>query len=782
MNGYNVLHPMGWDAFGLPAENYAIAHKVHPADATAKNIKRFKTQMMAAGLSYDWSRELSTADPAYYQWTQWMFVQMFHRGLAYKAEKPITWCPSCKTTLANEDLENGKCERCHSQVERRLMKEWMIKITDYAERLLDEVRLLEWPESVKEMQRNWIGRSEGYEFDFRIEHRHELLRVFTTRLDTLYGVTFVVLAPEHPLVEAITAPEQREKVKHYVRVVTNKTDLDREAQKEKTGVFTGAYAIHPATKERIPIWIAEYVMMNYGTGAVMGVPAHDERDFEFAKRFDLPVKEVVSEQGIPRGSLDRAYVAKGILVHSGPFDRLPAHEAAAKIAQFIGAHPAVKYRLEDWEFARQRYWGEPFPLVFCPECEKRVRRGETKCRGKAYSKGELQNPGWIGVAEAQLPVKLPNVKSYAPTGTGESPLAAMKAWVKTRCPKCGGAAQRETDTMPQWAGSCWYYIGFALGRQKLKLKPSQAKLFWDRKALKYWLPVNFYVGGVEHATRHLIYARFWHKFLYDIGVMPSKEPFAKLVNQGLILGPDNEKMSKSRGNVINPDEVIKQYGADTLRMYEMFMGPLEATKPWDTQGIIGIHRFLNRLYALFEEATRKRKPSGKKMGERPTSSEPGTKQRINQALHRAIKKVGDDILALRFNTAISTLMELQNVISISHHKLSARDMRSMMKTMLILVFPFAPHLASELWSSVEKTLIEKQRWPKYSTVLVAEQRVTYAVQVNGKLRDTLAARADASEDEVVARARAGAKIASWLAGKKVRHTIFVKGKIVNFVV
>ena len=779
MNGYNVLHPMGWDAFGLPAENYAIAHKVHPEDATKKNIKRFKAQMMAAGLSYDWSRELSTADPEYYKWTQWMFARMFHEGLAYKSEKPINWCPSCKTTLANEDLENGKCERCKSLVERRLMREWMIGITKYADRLLDDLKLLEWPESVKEMQRNWIGRSEGYEFDFRIEHHAEPLRVFTTRLDTLYGITFIALAPEHPLLDVITTPEQREKVRHYTRTVTNKTDLDREAQKEKTGVFTGAYAVHPATKERIPIWVAEYVMMNYANGAIMGVPAHDERDFDFAQKFGLPVIEVVSEGGVAHGKLDRVYVAKGTLINSGPFDRLQASEAADKIAQFVGARNAVKYRLEDWEFARQRYWGEPFPLVYCDACAKRVESGEQAYRGKQYSKGELMNPGWIAVPDAQLPVKLPKVKSYAPTGTGESPLANIKDWVKTTCPKCKGPARRETDTMPQWAGSCWYYFGFALGAQKLKLKAKQSALFWDKKVLKYWLPVNFYVGGVEHATRHLIYARFWHKFLYDIGVMPNLEPFAKLVNQGIILGPDGEKMSKSRGNVINPDDVFAKYGADTLRMYEMFMGPLEASKPWDTQGIIGIHRFLNRAYALANQAFAKAgKQKTRHAAQKPDAQ---TKAGIERLLHMTIKKVGEDILALRFNTAISALMELQNAITDESQHISGQDLKKTMRSFILLLFPFAPHLASELWSLQDTAAIEKQKWPAYSAALVVRQSVTYIVQVNGKVRDTLPVAPSAEEEEVVKKAKALKKIIPWLEGKKIRHTVFVKGKIVNFV-
>ncbi|KKS06978.1 MAG: Leucine-tRNA ligase, partial [Parcubacteria group bacterium GW2011_GWB1_41_4] len=572
MNNYNVLHPMGFDAFGLPAENYAINNKVHPASVTEKNIKHFHEQMEMMGLSYDWSRDLETCDPEYYKWTQWIVLQMFHRGLAYQSTRPINWCPSCKTGLANEDLEDGKCERCKSDIIRQPMRQWFLKITDYADRLLEDLKDLDWPEGVKEMQKNWIGKSHGYEFDFSLAGREEKIGVFTTRLDTIFGATFLVLAPEYPLLENLTLPEYRSRVLQYIAQSKNKTDLARETEKEKTGVFTGSYAINPANQKRIPIWVADYVMMGYGTGAVMGVSAHDERDFTFAKKFGLEIIEVISPDG--KGHiLDEAYtdIDSGTLINSGPFDRTPSIPAQEKIANFIGAKKTIHYKLEDWGFDRQRYWGEPMPLIFCENCKKSVENSKPnprnskqisdkkfKIKNREYSLGEIINPGWVGLKEKDLPLTLPKVKYYEPTGTGESPLANIESWVKTKCPKCGFLARRETNTMPQWAGSCWYYLAFALGDKQLKLKGKDVKKFWNQKILKYWKEVDFYVGGVEHATRHLIYARFWHKFLFDLGILSNKEPFAKLVNQGLILGPDGEKMSKSRGNVVNPDEIVEK--------------------------------------------------------------------------------------------------------------------------------------------------------------------------------------------------------------------------------
>ena len=822
MNGWNVLHPMGWDAFGLPAENYAIQNKIHPNVAMKKNIARFKKQIQSVGLSYDWSRELATSDPAYYKWTQWMFLQMFHHGLAYESNEPINWCPLCKTTLANEDLENGRCERCKSLIERKPMRQWVLRITMYADRLLNDLKQLEWSESVKEMQRNWIGKSTGYEFSFRIKNSRETLPVFTTRLDTLYGVTFVVLAPEHPLVESITTPEQKEKVRLYMREGASKTDLDRAAEKEKTGVFSGAYAIHPITKQEIPIWIADYVLMDYAFGSVMGVPAHDERDFAFAHKYHLPIREVISPDGKSHEPLSSAYtdIATGMLIHSGPFDRLSVKQAAPKIAAFMSAQQAVKYKLQDWTFARQRYWGEPFPLVFCEQCKKRVENSKFRvpllhsglncwklparrslgAGGKIgnlnFTLGEVMNPGWIGVPEEKLPVVLPNVTHYEPTGTGASPLASIDTWVSVKCPKCGGPAKRETDTMPQWAGSCWYYLGFILGQDKLKLSAKRAKLFWDQKVLKYWLTtgrrdsgggglvhrsfsgggVGFYVGGTEHATRHLIYARFWHKFLQDIGVVPNKEPFAKLVNQGMVLGSDGEKMSKSRGNVVNPDDIIKQYGADTLRMYEMFLGPLEASKPWDTNGIVGVHRFLSRVFSFaFEHASLAPK-------KRIAKSNAEIKKRAHRLMHQTVKKVGDDISHMRFNTAISALMEFQNELLEYREHIAYTDMNKILNIFTLLLYPFAPHLASELWSMRNASRVEKQPWPKYNPAVLVRNTVTYVIQVSGKVRDTLTISVDAEQSEVIKQAQSCSKVSKWLETKKIKRVVFVKGKIVNFVV
>ncbi len=815
MNGFNVLHPMGFDAFGLPAENYAIKNKVHPAQVTQKNISHFKAQMEMMGLSYDWQRDLQTCDPEYYKWTQWIVLQLFHHGLAYQSVRPVNWCPSCKTGLANEDLENGRCERCGSEIERRPMRQWFLKITDYADRLLEDLDALNWPEGVKEMQRNWIGKSRGYEFEFAVPGHEEKITTFTTRLDTIFGATFLVLAPEHHLVEKLATNEHKNRVLQYVNQSKNKTDLAREQEKEKTGVFTGSYAINPANQKIIPVWVADYVMMGYGTGAVMGVPAHDERDFAFAKKFGLEIIQVISEDG-RESRLDEAYTNNdsGVLINSGPFDRMPPIPAQEKIANFINAQKTVHYKLEDWGFDRQRYWGEPMPLTFCEECKKltenfrlqnpnfkQTGKQSFKIQKKEYSLGELLNPGWIGLKEKDLPLSLPKVKYYEPTGTGESPLANIESWVNVKCPNCGKPAKRETNTMPQWAGSCWYYLAFALGDKKLKLKATQAKQFWDQKVLKYWFGANrlatpnqpaggaggvdFYVGGVEHATRHLIYARFWHKFLFDIGVLFDKEPFAKLVNQGLILGSDGERMSKSRGNVVSPDEIVKKHGADTVRMYEMFMGPLEASKPWDTNGILGVYRFLNRIHFLANEAWDvKRKAKNSKFEIRNSKSviEKEATRKIQRLLHQTIKKVGEDILAMRFNTAVSTLMEFSNALNEAKTKLSNQDKRNFISQLVLILFPFAPHLSSEIWSWQSKTAAELQKWPKYNPAWLKKQISVYAIQINGKVRDTLRVPVSLPQDGVVKKAKSSGKISKWLQGKKIKQTIFVKDRIINFVV
>ncbi|MCX6737120.1 MAG: leucine--tRNA ligase, partial [Candidatus Parcubacteria bacterium] len=574
MKGYNVLNPMGWDAFGLPAENYAIKTKTHPAKVVAKNITCFRQQSEAMGFSYDWTKTINTTDPQYYKWTQWIFLKLYEKGLAYEAEVPVNWCDTCKTVLANEEASDSKCDRCGSPVVRKNLRQWLLKITAYADRLVKDLDLLDWPEQVKTMQKNWIGKSKGAEVFFKVADSHEHISVFTTRPDTIFGATYLVLAPEHPLVLKITDHNYLREVQEYISSANRKSDFERQMDnREKTGVFTGAYAVNPATRERIPVWISDYVLINYASGAIMAVPAHDKRDYEFSQRFHLPINEVISLTGKSHDKLNQPYEGDGILVNSGPFSGMPNKEASSKILLYIGAQETVKYKIHDWIFSRQRYWGEPIPIIRCPHC------GNVPLSGK------------------DLPLKLPEVKNYQPSGIGESPLANIESWVKVKCPKCGGWAERETNTMPQWAGSCWYYMGYLLS-DKLKLK--DPKKFWDKKVLDYWLPVDFYIGGLEHAVLHLLYARFWHKFLYDIKIVSQPEPFYKLVNQGMILGADGEKMSKSLGNVVNPTDIIKKYGADTLRLYEMFMGPLADAKPWNTNGILGMVRFLSKVWQVGE--------------------------------------------------------------------------------------------------------------------------------------------------------------------------------------
>lgn len=808
--GYNVLHPMGWDAFGLPAENYAIKTKTQPAVVVAKNVSRFKRQLRSLGFSYDWQREINTTDPKYYKWTQWIFLQLFKLGLAYKKEVPINWCPSCKTGLANEEVVGGKCERCETPVEKRGLPQWILKITAYADRLLHDLGELDWPQNVKEMQRNWIGRSEGYEIDFKVIGRERHIRVFTTRIDTVFGATYLVLAPEHPLALEVSSVAEKRKVKAYIGETLEKSELERQSQERiKTGVFTGVYALNPATREKIPVWSSDYVLGSYGTGAIMAVPAHDSRDFDFATTFHLPIKEVISPDGKVHDELMKAYEGDGVVINSGPFTRMDSKIAKEKIAPFVAATPAIQYKLRDWIFSRQRYWGEPIPLVFCEHCRKQAENLKfQKPNSKSkWSEGEKLNPGWIPIPENRLPLKLPQVKSYEPTGTGESPLAAITQWVETKCPRCGGSAKRETDTMPQWAGSCWYYIAYLARKNskfeirsfdKLRIGPERSRTGRNSKLLKYWLPVDVYVGGVEHAVLHLLYARFWHKFLHDIGAVPTKEPFRKLINQGLILGPDGEKMSKSRGNVINPDDMIKQYGADSLRLYEMFMGPLEQMKPWDPQGIVGMHRFLNRVWEL---ATRKSGKSEKlkiSLGMRASAG-----RDMRRLVHKTIKKVTGDIETMRFNTAISAMMELQNAISFQAHLLPKTDLQFAIRTLISLLAPFAPHITDELWQEVrlpkigknlrksdfrnirsprKSASIHKEPWPKYNPALIKEDVITYAVQVNGKLRDTIEAKVGLSEEEAVKLAKARPKIGKWISGKKITRTIFVKDKLLNFVI
>ncbi|MDR1323722.1 MAG: leucine--tRNA ligase, partial [Candidatus Margulisbacteria bacterium] len=604
MNGFNVLHPMGWDAFGLPAENYAIKTGTHPAASTQKNIATFRRQIKALGYCYDWSREIDTTDPEYFKWTQWIFLQLYKKGLAYEANMPINWCENCQTGIANEEVKDGCCERCGGAVTKKDLRQWMLKITAYAECLLNDLELLDWPEPIKLMQRNWIGKSLGAEVDFALDGLTEKLKIFTTRPDTLYGATFMVVAPEHPLLEKITTPEQKIAIGEYIKQARLKSDLERaHLDKDKTGVFTGGYAVNPVNGAKIPIWVADYVLISYGTGAIMAVPAHDERDLAFAQKYDIPVITIFGEDG-------RA-------TNSAQYNGLTSAEFKEKITVDLEkkgvGKKTVNYKLRDWVFARQRYWGEPLPLVHCPQC------------------------GVVAVPENELPLKLPDVDKYAPTGTGESPLANIPDWVNTKCPQCGGAAKRETNTMPQWAGSSWYYLRY--------IDPCNKTELADKNKLAYWLPVDHYIGGAEHAVLHLLYARFWHKVLFDLGIVSTPEPFQRLTNQGLILAEDGQKMSKSKGNVVSPDEVIQEYGADALRMYIMFLGPLEMSKPWSLKGILGVRRFLDKVWNMFET---------KKI------TDDAADESLRKLLHQTIKKVGEDIKALSFNTGISQLMIFVN--------------------------------------------------------------------------------------------------------------------------
>jgi leucyl-tRNA synthetase len=736
--GYNVLHPMGFDAFGLPAENYAIQTGTHPEVTTMANVERFRTQIKSLGFSYDWDREVSTCTPDYYKWTQWIFLQLFKRGLAYESEMPINWCPSCKTGLANEEVKDGECDRCHTKVTRKRIRQWVLKITAYADRLLEGLDTVDWPEPIKIQQRNWIGRSEGAEVIFGIEGRPETLEIYTTRPDTLFGATYMVLSPEHALVAAITTPAQKAAVDAYVEAAARKSDLERtDLAKEKTGVFTGAYAVNPVNGDKIPVWISDYVLISYGTGAIMAVPAHDERDWEFAKVFGLPIIQVVAAPG-ETGPFDReppeCTAADGFAVNSGKFTGLPTPEAIRQITAWLEERgigkKAVNYKLRDWLFSRQRYWGEPIPVVHCAKC------------------------GIVPLDEKDLPLLLPEVKSYQPTGTGESPLANIPEWVNTTCPHCGGPAKRETNTMPQWAGSCWYYLRY--------LDPKNDEAFVGPSKEKYWMPVDLYVGGAEHAVLHLLYSRFWHKVLYDIGVVGTDEPFQRLVNQGMILGEDNQKMSKSRGNVINPDDIIKEFGADSMRVYEMFMGPLQVSKPWSTAGLVGVSRFLERAWASSEKTIVDAEPSAE----------------LKKLLHKTIKKVTIDTDTLNFNTAISQMMIFLNEAS----KLDPMP-RSLWEPFVLMLAPYAPHLGEELWERLgHKDSLAKAPWPVYDEAFTLDEEKEIVVQVNGRIRERLVVAAGTDEASLRAKALALPKVLEWMGGKEAAKVIVVKDKLVNIVV
>ncbi len=743
MKGFNVLHPMGWDAFGLPAEQYAVKTGVHPAITTAENIATFKRQMTRAGLSYDWDRELSTTDPDYYRWTQWIFLKLFERGLAYVAEVPVNWCPALGTVLANEEIVDGKSEIGGFDVVRKPMRQWVLKITAYADRLLEDLKLVDWPASTLEMQKNWIGRSIGAEVEFPLAGAAGALRVFTTRPDTLFGATYMVLAPEHPLVDAVTAPARRAEVAAYREAAARKSDLQRqELDKEKAGVFTGGHAVNPVNGERLPIWLADYVLMSYGTGAIMAVPAHDQRDWEFARAYKLPIREVIAGGDVSQAAF--VETERGTVVNSttpdGSFsiDGLTPGDAIPKITAWLESkgrgRKTINYKLRDWLFARQRYWGEPFPIIWA--------NGEPK-----------------PLPEEQLPLMLPETGNFKPSGTGESPLANLDAWLATTDPATGRPARRETNTMPQWAGSCWYYLRF--------IDPKNGRQLVDPAKERYWMPVDLYIGGSEHAVLHLLYARFWHKVLYDAGVASTPEPFKKLVHQGIVLGEDNQKMSKSRGNVVNPDEMIDRFGADAVRLYEMFMGPLEAMKPWSTRGVEGVTRFLDRVWrlAVSDDGTLSRAVA---------AGEPSLDQR--RLLHQTIKKVTEDLEELRFNTAISQMMVFTNEMT----KLDTRP-RALLEPFVLLLAPFAPHLCEELWERLgHAPSVARQPWPSFDPALVVSDRLEIPIQVNGKLRSKIEVPADWTEEQIVTLAKEA--VEDWLQGKPPRKVIYVAKKLVNFVV
>jgi len=731
MKGKNVLHPMGWDAFGLPAENFAIKTKTHPSVVVKNNVANFAKQLRSLGLSYDWSREVNTTDPEYYKWTQWIFLQLFKKGLAYEAEIPVNWCPKDKTVLANEEVIDGCCERCGTQVEHKKLKQWLLKITAYADRLLEDLKDLEWPERVKEMQRNWIGRSEGAILNFQIKESDFSVPVFTTRPDTLAGATYLVLAPEHPFVTRLLndGPNQPliknlDDVEKYIFSATKKSERERLAEvKDKTGIaLEGVMAVNPLTKKEIPVWISDYVLAHYGTGAIMAVPAHDERDYEFAKKFGLPITEVV--KGL---ASQLPYLGNGTMVNSGHFDGTDNIKAKEEIIHAVGGQKTVNYKLRDWIFSRQRYWGEPIPIIKCPTC------------------------GNVPVPEKDLPVELPKVENYEPTGKTESPLASIDKWVNVKCPQCQGEAKRETNTMPQWAGSCWYYLRYLDSQNK--------KALLDSKKEQYWMPVDLYIGGVEHAVLHLLYARFWHKVLFDLRIVSTKEPFIKLVNQGLILGADGQKMSKSRGNVVNPDDLIKEFGADSLRLYEMFMGPLEDAKPWDPRGIVGVYRFLNRVYMLVTSDKVK-----------------GKNTNLERLLHKTIKKVTGDIGGFRLNTAISALMILLNEME-KNEELNTKDLEQFIK----LLFPFAPHLAQECWQQLgQKGLLDYEPWPGFDESLIEETTFDLVVQINGRVRAVVKADKDISQAEAEKLAQGDEVVRKWLTGPA-KKVIFVPNRLINFI-
>ncbi len=758
MEGFNVLFPMGWDAFGLPTENYAIKTGIHPRIVTRKNTANFKKQLKRLGLSFDWSREINTSDPSYYKWTQWIFIQLFKKGLAYKAKIPINWCSSCKIGLANEEVVNDRCERCGTKVIRKEKEQWLLKITKYAERLIQDLDKVDYLERIKISQKEWIGKSKGVEIKFPISDSQLSIPVFTTRTDTLFGCTYLVLAPEYPLIEKLKDQIENYKfVKDYVEKSKKKIEKERISEdKEKSGIkIRGLKAINPVNNREIPIFIADYVLMHYGTGAIMAVPGHDQRDFDFAKKYNLPIIEVIKpfakKKELPSkaplvvsdGSFKEPYGGEGVLINSRRFNGMNSETAKERIKDWLKkkglAKEAVYYKLRDWIFSRQRYWGEPIPLVFCKNCQK-----------------------WIAVSEKDLPVKLPQVKNYKPTEKGESPLAKAGEWLNTKCPKCGSPARRETDVMPNWAGSNWYYLRYC--------GPQNDKKLAKPELLKYWMPVDWYNGGMEHNTLHLLYSRFIYKFLWDIKAVPKSlgpEPYNKRTAHGVVLGQGGVKMSKSKGNVINPDEAVKDYGADAMRIYEMFMGPFEQMIPWDRKGLNGVKRFLDRVWKICSQFLSQEKKKRKSSPE------------LEKLIHKTIKKVSEDIESLKFNTAISSLMEFCNACQLDKNALGKKDFKNFLK----IFTPFGPHLSEEIWRQLGyKRSIHEQKWPQYNPKLVKEKIITLIIQINGKVRDKIEKEAGISKEKAKKIALSQEKIVKWTKGKKIKKTIFVPDKLINFVI
>ncbi len=734
LQGYNVLYPIGWDAFGLPTENYAIKNHIHPRIVTQQNVARFKKQIQSLGISFDWSKEINTTDPEYYKWTQWIFLQLFKKGLAYKKEMSVNWCTSCKCVLANEEVVNGVCERCGSEVVHKVKSQWMLKITEYADRLIDDLDLVDYPERVKTQQKNWIGRSYGAEVDFKTS-TGDTLTVYTTRPDTLFGATYMVISPEHPMIEKWSGILNNiDAVREYQTAAAKKSDFERtEVAKDKTGVkLDGVTAINPVNGKEIPIFISDYVLVSYGTGAIMAVPAHDTRDWEFAKKFDLPIIEVVKGGEVEKEAFTNC--STGIMVNSDFLNGKTVEEAKKAITEFLTekgiGHAKVNFKLRDWVFSRQRYWGEPIPIVHCDKC------------------------GYVPVPEDQLPLTLPNVESYEPTESGESPLANMTDWVETTCPHCGGKAHRETDTMPQWAGSSWYFLRY--------IDPHNKEALASKEAIKYWMPVNWYNGGMEHTTLHLLYSRFWYKFLYDIGVVPNPEPYAKRTSHGMILGSNGEKMSKSRGNVVNPDEVVDEYGADTMRLYEMFIGDFEKSAPWNPQSIKGCRRFIERYWNLQDILT----------------DDDNLRPELESSFHKTIKKVGYDIENIKFNTAIAALMALINDITAT-----GSITKKELEIFTILLNPFAPHVTEEVWqqSKLGDGIVAQAQWPSYDEAKCKDDTIEIVVQVNGKVKAKLTVEADIDKDAALAQAKSNEKIAPLIDGKNIIKEIYVPGKLVNIV-